>query len=132
MGLYKAVAVSIATALMLGAIIAVATWEADPDEPSANDVRKAMTTLARFYPDDREAAIVYALALNMATPASDKSYAKRPRRPSWLLVALGQQPNHPRITHYLTYSGQLQGPVDRSREPQTCGTQGRPDCSSWS
>src|SRR5271166_1008284 len=38
MGLYKAAALSIVIALLLGAIMVVATWDADPDEPLTNEV----------------------------------------------------------------------------------------------
>jgi protein SCO1/2 len=217
MGLYKAAALSIAIALMLSAMMVVATWDADPDEPlpneihfqvscndwsqrqfdhatsllhslrysysestyaaiaryepdcamaywgiamsrlkrpiaippSAADIRAAMDALrastnaragsprerayidaltglvaegalaiwydrtlgyerameavARQYPEDREATIFYALALSMATPASDTSYAKQTKASELLLVALSEQPNHPGISHYLTY-----------------------------
>jgi protein SCO1/2 len=217
MGLYKAAALSIVIALLLGAIMVVATWEANPDEPlpnevqfrvscsdwsqrqfnhatsllhslrygysesayaaiakhepdcamaywgiamsrlkrpiaippSAEDIRaaegalrtatgartathrerayinaltalvaegalavwhartlayeQAMEAVARQYPEDREAAIFYALALNMATAASDKSYARQTKATELLLVALSEEPNHPGIAHYLTY-----------------------------
>jgi cytochrome oxidase Cu insertion factor (SCO1/SenC/PrrC family) len=64
---------------------------------------KAMEAIARQYPEDRETRIFYALALNMATLASDKSYAKQTKATELLLVALSEQPDHPGIAHYLTY-----------------------------
>lgn len=64
---------------------------------------RAMEAVVSQYPEDREAAIFYALALNMAAVPSDKSYAKQTRATELLLVALGDQPNHPGIVHYLTY-----------------------------
>ena len=64
---------------------------------------QAMGAIFQRYPEDREAAIFYALALNMATRPSDRSYAKQTRATELLLVALGDQPNHPGIIHYLTY-----------------------------
>jgi|GEM_PF-470509 len=64
---------------------------------------RAMEAIVSKYPKDREAAIFYALALNMAAVPSDKSYAKQTRATELLLVALGDQPNHPGIVHYLTY-----------------------------
>ena len=62
-----------------------------------------MEAIVRQYPEDREAAIFYALALNMAALPSDKSYAKQTRASELLLLALADQPNHPGIVHYLTY-----------------------------
>ncbi len=67
------------------------------------DYERAMEAIVGKYPEDHEAAIFYALALNMAAVASDKSYAKQTRATELLLVALGDQPNHPGIAHYLTY-----------------------------
>ena len=76
---------------------ALATW---PLRTLAYE--KAMEAIVRQYPGDREAVIFYALALNMATPASD-GYAKQTKAAELLLIALSEEPNHPGITHYLTY-----------------------------
>jgi protein SCO1 len=239
MGPYKAAALSIVIALLLGAIMVVATWDADPDEPlpnevhfgvscsdwsqrqfnhatsllhslrygysesayaaiarnepdcamaywgiamsrlkrpiaippSAEDIRaaeealrtatdartaiprerayinaltalvtegalavwheralayeQAMETVARQYPEDREATIFYALALNMATTASDKSYAKQTKATELLLVALSEQPNHPGIAHYLTYClNNVSSTTRETTSSQGAGSQG--------
>ena len=91
----------------------------------------AMETLATGYPEDREASIFYALALNMAAPVSDKSYAKRTKATELLLVALGDQPDHPGLAHYLTYclnSASLPGaqyyPTASERTSMISGTRG--------
>jgi hypothetical protein len=62
-----------------------------------------MAALAARYPDDKEAVIFYALALNIATPSSDKSFQKQTKAAELLLVALSEQPRHPGLAHYLTY-----------------------------
>ena len=54
-------------------------------------------------PNDREATIFYALALNMAALPSDGSFHKQTRAAELLLVALSEQPNHPGLSHYLTF-----------------------------
>ena len=64
---------------------------------------KAMEDLAAREPNDREATIFYALALNMAALPSDGSFRKQTRAAELLLVALSEQPNHPGLSHYLTY-----------------------------
>jgi protein SCO1 len=64
---------------------------------------RAMEGLAKAYPQDREASIFYALALNMAAGPTDKTYAKQTRASELLLIALAEQPNHPGLLHYLTY-----------------------------
>jgi hypothetical protein len=63
---------------------------------------KAMAALAARYPDDKEAVIFYALALNIAAP-SDKNFQKQTKAAELLLVALSEQPRHPGLAHYLTY-----------------------------
>jgi hypothetical protein len=64
---------------------------------------RAMAELAARYPDDKEAVIFYALALNIAAAPSDKSFQKQTKAAELLLVALSEQPRHPGLTHYLTY-----------------------------
>lgn len=64
---------------------------------------KAMEELAAREPNDREATIFYALALNMAALPSDGSFHKQTRAAELLLVALSEQPNHPGLSHYLTF-----------------------------
>jgi len=65
--------------------------------------RDAMANIASTNPTDSEAAIFYALALNMAALPSDGSFRKQTRAAELLLVALSEQPNHPGLSHYLTY-----------------------------
>jgi hypothetical protein len=62
-----------------------------------------MAALAARYPDDKEAVIFYALALNIAASPSDKNYQKQTKAAELLLVALSEQPRHPGLAHYLTY-----------------------------
>ena len=232
MALHKAAAFSVAIALMLGAIMVVVTWEADPDEPLANEVHfpvacsersqrqfdhatsllhalrygysessyaaitkhepdcamaywgmamsrlkrpiavppstddvrasrqalqgatsataasprerayidalrglvadgaladwhertlhyaQAMEAVARNYPQDREATIFYALALNMAGSGNDD--ANRTKATELLLIALSEEPNHPGIAHYLTYCLNSASAADR----ETVASQG--------
>lgn len=65
---------------------------------------KAMEQLVQRYPDDTEAAIFYALALNTTALASDKSYANQLKAASILEKVLRDQPNHPGVAHYLIHS----------------------------
>ena len=64
---------------------------------------KAMAEVAANYSRDSEASIFYALALNMAALPSDKTFIKQTKAAELLLVTLFEQPNHPGLTHYLTY-----------------------------
>jgi hypothetical protein len=64
----------------------------------------AMARLAQRYPDDSEAAIFYALALNEAVDLGDKTYAKQLKAASILQDLEAKLPNHPGIPHYLIHS----------------------------
>lgn len=65
---------------------------------------KAMETLAQRYPDDTEAAIFYALSLNMTAQLTDKTYANQLKAAAILEKVLKQQPEHPGVAHYLIHS----------------------------
>ena len=65
---------------------------------------KAMETLANRDPDDTEAQIFYALALEMTAPPTDKTYANQLKAAAILQKLLPQQPDHPGIAHYLVHT----------------------------
>jgi hypothetical protein len=65
---------------------------------------KAMEQLSARYPDDREAAIFYALALNATALATDKTYAQQLKAAAILEAVFREQPNHPGAAHYLIHS----------------------------
>jgi hypothetical protein len=64
----------------------------------------AMARLTERYPDDGEAAIFYALALNEAVDLNDKTFAKQLKAASILQNMEAKQPNHPGIPHYIIHS----------------------------
>ena len=65
---------------------------------------KAMEALMQKYPDDPEAAIFYALALNETALPSDKTYANQLKAGAILEKILAKQPDHPGALHYLIHS----------------------------
>jgi tetratricopeptide (TPR) repeat protein len=65
---------------------------------------KAMEQLAQRYPEDKEAAIFYALALNVAADPNDKTYARQLKAAAILEPILAAQPDHPGVAHYLIHS----------------------------
>jgi tetratricopeptide (TPR) repeat protein len=65
---------------------------------------RAMQRLHEHYPDDSEAAIFYALALNGAVDFDDKNYTKQLKAAAILNEEAKKQPNHPGIAHYLIHS----------------------------
>jgi len=65
---------------------------------------QAMQALYERYPDDREAGVFYALALNATWPPTDKSYANLKQAAAILEHLWAEQPNHPGVVHYLIHS----------------------------
>jgi len=65
---------------------------------------KAMERLAQKYPDDPEAAVFYALALNETALPSDKTYAKQLKAGAILEKIAATLPEHPGALHYLIHS----------------------------
>jgi tetratricopeptide (TPR) repeat protein len=72
--------------------------------PRAVAYEKAMEQLSARYPDDREAAIFYALALNATALATDKSYAQQLKAAGILDSVFREQPDHPGVAHYMIHS----------------------------
>jgi len=65
---------------------------------------KAMEGVHLRHPDDREAAIFYALALLGTAPPADKTYANQKKAGAILNRVLPAQPDHPGVAHYLIHS----------------------------
>ncbi|HEX8314673.1 MAG TPA: hypothetical protein VF609_06765 [Flavisolibacter sp.] len=63
-----------------------------------------MEQLRQKYPDDKEAAILYALALNAAADPADKSFAKQKKAGDILNSLYPGQPDHPGIVHYIIHT----------------------------
>src|SRR5229473_3107865 len=66
--------------------------------------RQAMEQLAARYPEDREAAVFYALALNATALPTDKTYADQLKAAAILEKVFAEQPQHPGVAHYLIHS----------------------------
>ena len=64
---------------------------------------KAMEQLAQLYPQDDEAQIYYALALNTSASPTDKTYANQFKGAAILEPILQRQPQHPGVAHYLIH-----------------------------
>jgi len=63
----------------------------------------AMAGLAQKYPNDDEAQIHYALALNTSASPSDKTYANQLKGAAILEPIFVRQPQHPGVAHYLIH-----------------------------
>lgn len=64
---------------------------------------KAMEKLAQRYPNDDEAQIYYALALNTSASPADKTYANQLKGAAILEPIAIRQPRHPGVAHYLIH-----------------------------
>jgi tetratricopeptide (TPR) repeat protein len=64
---------------------------------------KQMEGVARRYPDDDEAQIHYALALNTSASPADKTYANQLKGAAILEPIASRQPLHPGVAHYLIH-----------------------------
>lgn len=64
---------------------------------------KAMEQLAQRYPNDDEAQIHYALALNTSASPADKTYTNQLKGAAILEVIAKRQPQHPGVAHYLIH-----------------------------
>jgi tetratricopeptide (TPR) repeat protein len=65
---------------------------------------KAMEQLAARYPEDREASVFYALALNATALPTDKTYGQQLKAAAILERVFAEQPDHPGVAHYLIHS----------------------------
>ena len=89
-------------------VAAIGTYYKDSDKldhgARALAYEKAMEQVYRRYPDDREAAVFYALALNATALPTDKSYANQLKAGAILEKVYSEQPNHPGVAHYIIHS----------------------------
>jgi hypothetical protein len=86
------------------AIAALYTHDRAPWRERVLRYEKAMEQLAQRYPEDKEAAIFYALALNVAADLNDKTYARQLKAAAILEPIFASQPDHPGVAHYLIHS----------------------------
>lgn len=63
-----------------------------------------MAGIHAAFPDDREAAALYALALQATADPNDKTYSKQLESAQILEQLFAEQPNHPGAAHYLIHA----------------------------
>ncbi len=88
----------------LEAIATLYVHDKSPWRERVLSYEKAMEQLTQRYPDDKEAAIFYALALNVASVPTDKTFAKQLKAAAILEPIFAAQPDHPGAAHYLIHS----------------------------
>jgi len=79
-------------------------WERTDHATRTGRFEVKMAGLYNKYPEDKEAAIFYALALNAAADPSDKSYSKQRKAGALLESLFPEQPDHPGIAHYIIHN----------------------------
>jgi hypothetical protein len=104
----KAVAAGPKTEREKDYIAAIAAFYRDSDKldhrSRAVAYEKAMEQVYLRYPEDREAAVFYGLALNASALPIDKTYANQRKAAEILNKVWAEQPNHPGVVHYLIHS----------------------------
>jgi len=83
---------------------AFAGYESVPTMARSERYEAAMEKLAAKYPDDKEAAIFYALALLEAVDHRDKTYARQLKAGAIMEPIERAQPNHPGLAHYIVHA----------------------------
>lgn len=91
-----------------GYINAVAAYyqdwaKTDPHTRTLN-FENAMELLHKKYPDDKEAAIFYALSLDASADPTDKTYSNQKKAGDILNALYAIEPNHPGIIHYIIHT----------------------------
>jgi hypothetical protein len=79
-------------------------WENTDHATRTASFEAKMAALHNKYPEDKEAAIFYALALNAAADPADKSYTRQKKAGALLESLFPQQPDHPGIAHYIIHN----------------------------
>lgn len=107
----------------LGYINAIASfytaWDKIDHHTRSVNFEKSMEELYKDYPNDKETAIFYALALDAAADPADKSFKNQKKAGSILNALYLNNPNHPGIAHYIIHTydypelGDLALPVAR-------------------
>jgi Tfp pilus assembly protein PilF len=97
---------------------AIETFYVDSDKVDhrirALAYEKAMEQLQARYPNDREAAVLYALALLATAPPTDKSYVNQRKAGSILEPIFAEQPEHPGVAHYIIHAYDYPPLADRA------------------
>src|SRR5262245_23834216 len=75
-----------------------------PQRTRTSNYEAAMARLVARYPEETEAAIFYALALNEAADPVDKTYSRQLKAADILEKLESRFPNHPGIPHYIIHS----------------------------
>jgi len=79
-------------------------WDKANAKTRASRMADKAEEIYHNHPDDTEAAIFYALALNASADPADQSFANQKKAGRILESLFPDQPNHPGIAHYIIHS----------------------------
>jgi tetratricopeptide (TPR) repeat protein len=79
-------------------------WEKLDHKTRVEKFVKASEAIFTKFPDDKEAAIFYALALRSSADPADKSFEKQKKAGEILSKLFPGEPDHPGIAHYLIHN----------------------------
>jgi tetratricopeptide (TPR) repeat protein len=79
------------------------TGFSEPPREFEGRYTQKMAELHQQFPEDREATIFYALALNISAKRSDKTHADLRQCTTLLNPLFAEMPNHPGIAHYIIH-----------------------------
>jgi tetratricopeptide (TPR) repeat protein len=106
--LEKAMAIGAPTERERAYIAALANFYGDFDKVDHKSrslaYEKAMVEVHQKFPDDREAAAFYALALQSTANPNDKTYANQLKSAAILEKLFAEEPDHPGVAHYLIHA----------------------------
>lgn len=79
-------------------------WDTLDHQTRSRAYCRAMEELQRRYPDDKEAAVFYALALIATAAPTDKTYSQQKRAAEILERVRVEIPDHPGVIHYIIHA----------------------------
>lgn len=79
-------------------------WDKVDHRTRCNNFEKSMENIYTKYPNDKEAAVFYALSLNAATDPADKTFIKQKKAGAILTSLYPGEPDHPGIVHYIIHT----------------------------
>lgn len=79
-------------------------WDKTEHKTRCISFEKAMENIYRTYPNDKEAAVFYALALDASADPADKTFKNQKKAYGILTSLYPGQPDHPGIVHYIIHS----------------------------
>jgi tetratricopeptide (TPR) repeat protein len=79
-------------------------WDKTDHHTRCLQFEKAMEKIYAAYPNDKEAAVFYALALDGAANPADKSFSNQRKAGAILTSLYPNEPNHPGIVHYIIHT----------------------------